>query len=868
MKILIAEDQPDSRLLLQTLLEKNGYEVDAAENGLEALDCARHTAPDLIISDLLMPCMDGFTLCRCIKGIAHLSAVPFIVYTGTYTESRDINLAQSLGAARFVVKPKSPNELLKIVEDTLAASTYQQNDVGISIKTASPVLEQMYQEALTQKLDKKLAELEQEKTALEESERKFRTITESAQDAILLMDSAGKITHWNPAAERIFGYSIEQAMGQNLHELLVPEHYQLEFRKHFEEFRQTGEGALIGQVSEFNALHRGGSEFPIELSLSRLSLGGEWHALGLIRDITERKQAQTLIDKERQFLQMVIDCVGDPILVIRNDYKVILANRQAKEFSLELDASIESLTCHQLSHKRATPCNGEDYACPLKQVVATHKPVKLIHQHINAKLQTRTLELLAAPFWDQNGEVSGIIESVRDITDRVTIQNELIQKQKSLDHLAHHDPLTDLPNRLLFFDRLKQALHIAHRSDSKIALLFIDIDHFKEINDSLGHTLGDQLLKAISRRLEGNIRENDTVARLGGDEFTVIMGQLLDNRFAGKFAQKLIECLRDPINIDGHDFSITTSIGISLYPEDGSDSESLLKNADAAMYRAKSVGRNTFQYYTEDMTTRAYERVRMESELRNALIKEQLIIHYQPQIDLRSGKVIGAEALIRWQHPDKGILPPGYFIPMAEESGQIFEIGNWVLETVCNNISAWQKSGHPLIPISVNISGRQLIHGSIFDAVQQILQNSSCATQQIELEITEGFLMQNPRRSINELQQLRDLGINIAIDDFGTGYSSLSHLKQFPLTKLKIDQSFVRDVSIDPDDQAIIRAIIALGKNLGLSTVAEGVEYAEQEKFLTAEGCDAAQGFYYSPPLREKEFLELLKGGTDIINID
>ncbi len=858
MKILIAEDQSDSRLLLKTLLEKQGYEVDAAENGLQALDFARHSAPDLIISDLLMPCMDGFTLCRCIKGIARLSAVPFIFYTGTYTETRDVKLAMNLGASRFVVKPKSPHELLQIVEESLAESAKNQYDSDASLELKSPVLEQMYQEALAEKLDKKLVELDQEKTALEESERKFRAITESAQDAILLMDSQGKIAHWNPAAEKIFGYSMTQAIGHDLHQLLVPENEQNEFLKHFDHFRKTGEGNIIGRTTEFNALRHDGSEFPIELSLSRLLLGGEWHALGLIRDITERKQAQQQVDTERHFLQTVIDGVGDPILVIRSDYKVILANRQAKKFSFEFDVTLESHACYQLLHQLATPCGGTENICPLKRVIETQKPVKLLHQHYNAQHQTKTLEILATPLWDAHGEISGIIESVRDITDRVSIQNELLQKQKSLDYLAYHDPLTDLPNRLLFFDRLKQALYIAHRSTSKLALLFIDIDHFKEINDSLGHSLGDRLLKAISRRLEGNIRENDTVARLGGDEFTVIMGQLLDQRFAAKFAQKLIECLRDPIHIDGHDFSVTTSIGISLYPEDGSDSETLLKNADAAMYRAKSVGRNTFQFYTEDMTIKAFERVRLESALRNALIREQFIIHYQPQMDLKTGRIIAAEALIRWQHPDKGILAPGHFIPMAEESGQIFEIGNWVLESVCKNLARWQESGHPLIPISVNISGKQLIHGSIFDSVLKTLSNSVCKTQQIELEITEGFLMQNPSRSISELRQLRELGVNIAIDDFGTGYSSLSHLKQFPLTKLKIDQSFVRDVSVDPNDQAIIRAIIALGKNLGLSTVAEGVEYEDQKTFLAAEGCDAAQGFYYSPPLMEKEFLALL----------
>ncbi|MDJ0806960.1 MAG: EAL domain-containing protein [Gammaproteobacteria bacterium] len=867
MKILIAEDQPDARLLLKTLLEKHGYQVDATENGLQALDHARQSTPDLIISDLLMPNMDGFTLCRSIRGIPQLNSVPFVVYTGTYTESRDEQLALKLGANRFLTKSLPPKELLKNIEELFNAPQQASHSHRQTVEAVAPDIERMYQEALSRKLDKKLLELDKKRTALLDSERKFRTITDSAQDAILLIDREGKIAHWNPAAERIFGYPADQALHRDLMDLLIPRNDLYSFQAYFTQLQEADQEDAAGRLIELSALRDDGVEFPIELSMSRLSLSGQWHALALVRDITERKQAEAIIDKERSFLQTVIDGVGDPILVIRKDYKVILANKPAKEFCAEFSQTTQDATCYQLTLNRTTPCSGKAHPCPMQQVIDTRKPVRLVHYLKNDRQQTRTIELLAAPLHDEAGEVTGIIESLRDISDRITIENELIQKQKSLDHLAHHDTLTGLPNRLLFFDRLEQAMHIAHRNASRLALLFIDIDHFKEINDSLGHTLGDKLLKSVSRRLENNIREDDTVARLGGDEFTVIIGNLVDNRFAGKLAQKLIECLRNPIHIDGQDFSITASIGISIYPDDGTGSETLLKNADAAMYRAKSVGRNTFQFYTDDMTARAFERVRMESALRKALISDQFIVHYQPQLDLHNRQVICAEALIRWRHPEKGILPPSQFIAMAEESGQIFEIGNWILQFVCNKISDWQKAGLPLIPISVNISGRQLLHSSIVDSVLRILNESSCNTRYIELEITEGFLMQNPHRSANELKQLRDLGINIAIDDFGTGYSSLSHIKQFPLTKLKIDQSFIKDVSFDTEDQAIIRAIIALGKSLGLSTVAEGVEYEAQRNFLKAEGCDAAQGFLYSPPMMEKDFLDFLKNNTGLFAV-
>ena len=865
MKILIAEDQPESRLILQTLLENQGYHVEIAIDGLEALDHARRSRPDLIISDLLMPTMDGFTLCRSIRGIPRLHSVPFLVYTGTYTEPHDEQLALKLGATRFLTKPQPAETLLKIVDELLSSHHPVSDDFIDPDSTDTTSLDQDYQQTLSRKLDKKLEELDREKAALQVSVTKFRAITDASQDAILLMDGNGRVIHWNPAAESMFGYSVEQAVHRDVVELIVPMHSQDAFQAYFDKLRDTGSGNDSMKNHEVTLLHFDGTELPTELSLSKLFIGEQWHVLGMARDISARKQAEALLNNEKNFLQTVIDGVGDPIIVIDRDFKVILANKQAKKFSRKISQSNDiSSTCYQFSHKRDYPCSGGKHPCPMQQVIETRGPVRIVHQHVDKDLQPRTLELLATPLWGKDGEVSGIIETLHDISSRIAIQNELIKKQQSLDHLAHHDTLTGLPNRLLFFDRLNQTLHNAHRYSSKLALLFIDIDHFKEINDGLGHSLGDKLLKAVSRRLESNIREDDTVARLGGDEFTVIIGQLVENRFAGKLAQKLIECLHHPINIDGQDFSITASVGISIYPDDGTDAETLLKNADAAMYRAKAVGRNTFQFYTDDMTTRAFERVRMESALREAIIKDQFFMHYQPQLDLQSGQVIGAEALIRWKHPEKGILSPTHFIPMAEESGQIFEIGNWILRYVCRQITKWQDTQQLQIPISINVSGKQLIHGSLYDSVLDVLRDSSCKTQQIELEITEGFLMQNPARSINELRQLRDLGVNIAIDDFGTGYSSLSHLKQFPLTKLKIDQSFVRDVSIDPNDQAIIRAIIALGKSLGLSTIAEGVEYEEQRTFLLTEGCDAAQGFYYSPPLREQEFLEFLKNHAGV----
>ncbi len=469
------------------------------------------------------------------------------------------------------------------------------------------------------------------------------------------------------------------------------------------------------------------------------------------------------------------------------------------------------------------------------------------------------LSLLANSF---NSMAASIVRSQHEIQDEIKKvrhrDQQLILKEEALHHLAHHDPLTSLPNLLLFRDRFNQAIIKCKRLDKGLALLFVDLDNFKEVNDSLGHSIGDRLLQVVADRLSTSVRSEDTVARLGGDEFIIIISDLNDAADAKRLAQKLLNSLKAPIKVNGYELNVTASIGISSYPNDGEIAEVLLRNADAAMYHAKESGRNTFEFYTAQLTEKAFDRVRTESALRKAIEQNQFIVYYQPQVDLASGRIIGSEALVRWQHPEYGVIPPIRFLPIAEETGQIVDIGKIVLRESCKQLVRLAEAGYPEFRMAVNLSTKQMGRGLIVNVVKEILQETGCNAKNLDLEITESTLVQSPEDTTAELNTLRALGISIAIDDFGTGYSSLSYLKRFPISKLKIDRSFVSEIPLNADDCAISKAIIALGKALGLVVIAEGVEEKEQADFLIQQGCEEAQGYYYSKPLSDSDLMQFL----------
>jgi len=572
--------------------------------------------------------------------------------------------------------------------------------------------------------------------------------------------------------------------------------------------------------------------------------------LGTHTDITEDKKMQLKYAHQVQIIEQVHDSVIttdlDGFITSWNSGSKNLLGYKAKKMLGKHIKHIYLKKDHEELFKNIET---------LKEQGNHREVVRLVKKSNDVIYAELSLSLLK----DEKGKPMGMVGYAQDITERKEAEDELHVQRMNLEYQAYHDALTELPNRTLFNDRLEQAAEKAKRNESQFALFFIDLDRFKQINDSLGHAVGDRLLKIVTNRLKDTIRKEDTLARLGGDEFTIIMEDLLNAQDGSILAQKILEILEQPIEIDGHPLYISSSIGISLYPQDDTDASNLLKYADAAMYRAKEEGRNNFQFYCAEMTELAIERLFMTTSMRHALKNEEFEIHYQPQIDAENDTIIGMEALVRWQHPTKGLLSPFHFLPLAEETGMIIELDHWVMRTAIKQVAAWYKEGLNPGVISVNLSMKQLEHPDFIRLVRETVETHDFKPEWLKLEVTEGQVMQRPEEAIAKLKQINELGIGISVDDFGTGYSSLASLKRLPINTLKIDRSFILDVASGTEDAAIVKAIIALAKSLELDLIAEGVETIDQKDFLLANGCKNIQGYYYSRPIEGKDIHTMLR---------
>lgn len=493
---------------------------------------------------------------------------------------------------------------------------------------------------------------------------------------------------------------------------------------------------------------------------------------------------------------------------------------------------------------------------PMEMAVDENKTVGLT---LNCVLIRRdgfesAIEDSAAPIHDRAGRITGAVIVFHDVTSARALMSQMT-------YSSEHDLITNLPNRLLLMDRTVQAIALARRQHKLIAVIFLDLDRFKYVNDSLGHAIGDKVLQSVSRRLMVSVRGSDTVSRQGGDEFVILLSEIAYPEAAAVSARKILSSVNQPQSIDGHDLQINASIGISVYPEDGEDAETLIKNADTAMYHAKEDGRNNFKFFKQEMNLKAVERQSVESNLRRALERNEFLLYYQPKVNLDSGEITGAEALIRWQHPSRGLMLPGQFVAIAEDCGLIVEIGRWVLREACRQTRAWQDAGLPLIRTSVNVSPTEFRDPGFLDGVRATLEETGLEARYLELELTEGVLMENGKFSTSILQALRTMNVQLAVDDFGTGYSSFSYLRQFPIDVLKIDQSFVKQITSNSTDSTIVSAIIGMGKSLGHMVLAEGVETREQRDYLQSKCCTEGQGYLFSRPLAAVPFASLLLAG-------
>ncbi|MEO6258926.1 MAG: EAL domain-containing protein [Thermoanaerobaculia bacterium] len=670
--------------------------------------------------------------------------------------------------------------------------------------------------------------------------------------SIIATDAFGTITMFNAGAERLLGYSTEEMVG---HRRVIDLHHEPELLEHAQRLslesgekvggfeiltrRPTREGL---EEREWTYVTRGGTSLTVLLSVTALrdESGALTGFLHVGTDVTLRKRVEHMLRTQSAAVTAAMDGIG------------ILNDRFEFSYANDAMAQLFGYSNHQALLGRSLV----ELYDPPEQVRLVTMVFPLVKERGRWRGEANGMRPDGSMFPQEISltalEGQGMVAVIRDITERTYAEEQI-------KHLAYHDALTNLPNRLLFKDRLTVALSHAQRDESRLAVLFMDLDRFKVINDSLGHNIGDQLLQSVAARVQSCVRESDTVARLGGDEFTLLLPGLLRPEDAAVVAQKILEALRYPFHIEGREFFITTSVGISSYPEDGVDAETLIKNADTAMYQAKEIGRDNYQLFNAHVNARALQRISLEQGLRRCLAHDELEVYYQPIFDYRTSTITGMEALLRWKHPEMGFIPPTVFIPLAESIGVMIPIGTWVLRTACAQARAWHEAGFRDLSLAVNLSITQLQQSDLVQMVREILDDSGVPARLLELEITESSAMQNPEKSIRTLYDLKRLGLRISLDDFGTGHSSLSYLKRFPIDTLKVDQSFVRDITSDPDTAAIVTAIIAMGHSLRLKVIAEGVEYTEQSTFLKRCNCDQMQGFLISPPVPASEFPRLLQ---------
>jgi diguanylate cyclase (GGDEF)-like protein/PAS domain S-box-containing protein len=563
-------------------------------------------------------------------------------------------------------------------------------------------------------------------------------------------------------------------------------------------------------------------------------------------DITELKAARAAAN-ERLSLQALIDRLPDNLWVKDVNSRFVIANQvTATRIGVAGPAELIGKTDFELLPMEL----AQKFAADEQQIIRSGQPMTDMEEFAWGTKQW--LSTTKVPLRNLHNEIIGVVGISRDITDRKLAEDRI-------HFMANHDALTGLPNRALLEDRLSQAILHARRYDRRVTVLFVDFDNFKLVNDSLGHGAGDELLKTIAKRMVNCVRATDTVVRLGGDEFVVVLFDQPKNADAiSKAVQKIQAAIGEPVRLEGHDLRVTSSIGIANYPDDGVDADTLMANADAAMYRAKEVGRDNFQFYTPELNAKVQGKFLLQEELGNAVARSEFLLHYQPQVDLRSGRVFAVEALARWNHPRLGVVPPMEFIPMAEETGLIAPIGDWVLREACRQNKAWQDVGLPPIAVSVNVSARQFKEKNLIDRVVGALKDSGLEARYLELELTESLIMQDIKLAVATMKDLQGLGVRLSIDDFGTGYSSLVALKTFPVTRLKIDKSFIDGLLADENDRSVASAIISLGQKLNLRVIAEGVETEAQAAFLRNVNCDEMQGYLFSRPLPAQGIEDLL----------
>ena len=679
--------------------------------------------------------------------------------------------------------------------------------------------------------------------ASREARLRLAVIVESSDDAITAITRDGIITTWNTGAERLYGYTAAEAVGKPL-SILIPQERAHELAEFIACIKRR---EVVAHLETVRAC-KDGRRIDVSLTVSPIH-GVDESGIGasiIARDITERRRAEA----QTRLTAKVFESSNQGILITDAETRIISANRAFEGITGYAQEEVIGKTPAVLSSGR----HDKAFYSDMWRAIAENGywQGEIWNRRKNGEIYPEWFTASAVK--DEHGNVTHYIGVFSDISEQRAARERI-------EYLAHYDVLTGLPNRTRLQEMLAATTGNARGAQTKVAVLFLDLDRFKDINDSLGHAAGDALLVAFAERLRGCIRAEDAVIRLGGDEFVAILAEVKMSEHAAVVAEKIIEAAAKPYLVAGQEIVETLSIGISLYPDDGGDAGTLVRNADMAMYAAKEAGRNTYQFFSATMDQKASKTISLESGLRKALEHGEFVLHYQPQLDLSNGRIVGVEALIRWQHPEQGLISPAQFVPFAEERGLIVPIGEWVMQEAFRQNREWQRAGLLAIPMAVNVSPLQLQQKDFIKKTVRLAEEAGLAPQHAEFEITEGAIMRNVQAAQTVLGELKAAGFQLSVDDFGTGYSSLNYLKRFPIDKLKIDQSFVRGLPADADDAAIVSAILAMAQALRLKTIAEGVETAEQAEFLRAKGCDQVQGYHYHKPLPAEKVTALLAQG-------
>ena len=682
----------------------------------------------------------------------------------------------------------------------------------------------------------------------EEDLRRFRVAMDNSADMIVLIDRATmRFVDVNETSCTLLGYSREELLKMGPHDVLPTSREKLE--RAYDEFI-ANPSRTPGMNSHYR--RKDGSTFPFESTRHVLRSGDAYIIAAISRDISARIAAEEALRSSEERFRSLTQLSSDMYWEQDEQFRFTsMSGTGSTRVNLKTFPTIGKKRWEQNYINMAADQWAEHIA-----LLEAHKEFRDMELcRLDESGNKIWISISGEPVFDSTGAFKGYRGVGKDITERK-------HDEEHIHFLASHDALTSLPNRAMFGDVLSLAIQNARRYNRGFAVLFIDLDRFKNINDTLGHDAGDKLLQEMGKRITQIMRTSDVVARLGGDEFVVLVQEVTEAKQVASVARKVLSALVHPITIQGQECRVTASIGICMYPTEAQDELALMKNADIAMYHAKEDGKNTYKFYSEEMNVHTFERLALETSLRRGLERSEFLLHYQAKVDLRSGRITGVEALVRWQHPEMGLVPPAQFIPLAEETGLIVPIGRWVLQTACAQNVAWQQQGLPPVCMAVNLSARQFADDDLVEDIAAVLKSTGLKPELLELELTESMVIQNTERAGKVLNEIKKMGARLAIDDFGVGYSSLTHLKRFPIDTLKVDRSFIRDLPEDAEDKAITEAIIAMGRSLSLTVVAEGVETQEQQNFLQGLACDEMQGYHFSKPIAADAFAELLRQRT------